>query len=246
MKKKLVVLTALVASLFSIAKVKASKCSDEELANINYEASAIKFNYDIKSKTVPTSNPEYSDIGTREEEDSIDYYNVTFTNLTDNLYIKVTNEKDDSTKVFYGTDANNGVVSYDVEDTSSIANLTYKVYTSANTSCPNEEVSIGYGTLPMKNVYYNEGPCLENSSSSICKEYVTTEVTREEYEEFAEKEHEKTVQEINKDIDKAEKNNVNNFIKENKKAIIIAGSIIIVIGVVTTTVVIKKRRSRLI
>ena len=56
MKKKRVVLSILLACLFSIANVHASKCPDEEIAKINEEAAKVKVSYDILTKQIPNPN----------------------------------------------------------------------------------------------------------------------------------------------------------------------------------------------
>jgi len=248
MKKKRVVLSILLACLFSIANVHASKCGDEEIAKINEEAAKVKVSYDILTKQIPNPN-DPNDAGEKDETIDVDYIKVSIINLTDNLYIKIVNSKDNTTKTFYGTDATDGVVSYEIADTSAIANLDYVVYTTLNTSCANEEIMQNQIVLPKYNENYGNGACNLNPDAPECQKYVTKEITPEDMEKFATKEADKKIEDIKKEDDKKKKEEEDknkSFIEKNKKEIIIGGSIIIVIGVVTTAVVIKKRRSRLI
>ena len=245
MKKKRVVLSILLSCLFSITNGYASKCNDEELAKINDEASKVKVSYDILTKQIPNPN-DPNDAGEKDETIDVDYIKVSVINLTDNLYIKITNSNDNTTKVFYGKDASDGVISYDIDDTSAIANLNYVVYTTMNTSCADEQIIENVRTLPKYNDYYGTGACNLNPDAPECQKYITTDITPEDMENFNEKESDKVIKDINKKEEEKNKKNKKNIFEKNKKGIIIGGSIIIVMGVVTTAVVIKKRRSRLI
>lgn len=245
MKTKRVVLSILLSCLFSIANVHASKCNDEELAKINDEASKVKVSYDILTKQIPNPN-DPNDAGEKDETIDVDYIKVSVINLTDNLYIKITNSNDNTTKTFYGKDATDGVVSYEIDDTSAIANLNYVVYTTMNTSCAEEKIIENVRTLPKYNEYYGTGACNLNPDAPECQKYVVTDITPEDMENFNKKESDKVIDDINKEEDKKKKDEDKNIFEKNKNIVIIGGSIIIVIGVVTTAVVIKKRRSRLI
>ena len=136
------------------------------------------------------------------------------------------------------------IIAFDWFDIDQIAKLTVKVYTSAKTNCADEEIMVQYKTLPMYNYYSDSQYCEENPKEEVCQQYVTNEITEEEYYKQVDK-HVSSGEE-----EKEEKNvvkKVTNYFKKNKKQVIIGGSIIIVVGVVTTAVVIiKRRRSRLI
>lgn len=243
MKRKNLVLTGVLSFLFLVGSVKAAECSYTELAQINQEATNVKLNYEIKTKVVPDPAENDSDFG-YDQDIEVDYLNVSVLNLTDNLYIKIFNSNDNSTKVISGADLKDGIASYEIEDLSSLAKLTYKVYTSSNTSCADQEITSGSKDLPTRNVYYNVGACVDMPDSPACQKYVTKEVTPKEFDKVIESSRKQKEKEAEKNNNKGIKK-VTNFIKKNKKGIIIGGSIIVV-GVVTTVVVIKKRRSRLI
>ncbi|MBO7079001.1 MAG: hypothetical protein J6W64_04225, partial [Bacilli bacterium] len=172
------------------------------------------------------------------------YLTVKITNVTDNLYIKVTNPIDNSVKVLSSGDANNGVISFPWYDLDNVNNLSIKVYTSTKTSCPNQEVLTTSKTLPMYNYYSTTPYCEKHPNEKICKKYVESEVTSDQFYKVVDKNNKDAVDKAN---DTGVISNVTNFVSKNKKGFIIGGSIIIVMGVVTTAVVIiKRRRSRLI
>lgn len=252
MKKFKVAFLAVVCFLtFSIVTNAASKCDYSELAEINQEAAKVKLSYEEKLELLQEGG--LADL----EDDEITgkptpaptlytrYFMVNISNVTENLYIKVFNSVDNSTKIFTSSDAVNGIISFRWDDIETVANLTIKVYTSQNTKCANEEVLVQQETLPMYNEYSETAYCLENPDESICSQYVKKEVTQEEYERKYNKsikeatEKEKEERKVTKKVAK--------IFKKNKKGFIIGGSIIIVLGVATTVVVIvKRRRSRLI
>ena len=241
MKKKLVVLTMLITCLFSMMKVHASRCGDEELAKINEDASKVKVDYEIAKKTIPNPDDPCDDCDYQENVE-IDVVRVRIINLTDKLYIKLTNTKDNSVKTFTAADAKDGVISYDIQDLSTLAKINYVLYTTSNTSCSNEEVLKYELNLPRYNADYNVGPCMTKPDAPECQKFVTTEHNENDYNKLVNKEEKKAEEEK----EKSKKNKNESFIEENKKEILIGGSIIVLLGVVTTAVVIKKRRSRLI
>lgn len=244
MKKfRFVFLSILSFFAFGLITNAASKCGYAELAEINQEASGVKISYEEKQRVLEGDNG-VADVEEQPDEPFYeDYFVVNITNVTDKLYVKVINSLDNSVKVFNSSDAVNGVISFEWNDLEQVANLTLKVYTSAKTSCQDEEVVVQYKTLPMYNYFSDMAYCEENKDEKICQKYVTKEVTDEEYYSKVDKQIQKKVDEVNEKEDSG----VVKFVKRNKKGFIIGGSIIIVIGVVTAGVVIvKRRRSRLI
>lgn len=243
MKKNIVVFLGLISFfIFGLNARAASKCDYVELSNINQEASRIKVSYEVGKKKVE------GDLGSTDSviQGQVDiyekYFNVNILNLTSNLYAKVTNENDGSVRLFTASDVNNGVISFEKYDLSEVANLTVKIYTSAKTSCADEEVLTIHQMLPMYNTYSQTAYCRANPDVSVCQEYVTYDVSYEDFQNQYQKYMTKRIAET-EDSEKG----IANFFKKNKKKIIIGGSIIIVIGVVTAAVVvIKRRRSRLI
>ena len=247
MKKRLILLVLLPAFMIFTAKVNAaSKCDATELVKINEEAAGVKVTYEEVKEPVDTTGDEPSDFGI-DYEIYRKYFKVNIINVTDNLYIKITDVNKGTTKTFTSKDAVNGIISFKWEDLSAVGNLQTEVYTSQATKCPNENITTTHVVIPMKNVYHEYKACAKNPDNAICKEYVTEKVTPEAYQKLADKDEKKTLEDVSKEIEEDEKPSITKFIKKNKKGIIIGGSIIIVLGVVTTAVVIiKRKRSRII
>lgn len=244
MKKGLIVLAMFASAIFFTSKAYASNCDATKLTEIKNNAAKVKLTYEeVEEKLTGETVEGGSDVGY--EYDIYDsYLKVTISNITDDLYVKVINETDNSVRTFSSKDAVDGVVSFVWKDTDKVAKLTYKVYTSSNTSCPDEEMLTNYKVLPMENEYYTWGACTENPDASVCKKYVTEEVSYDSYQKFAKKQQTEKVEKV---LEEKEGKGITKFVKKNKKGFIIGGSIIIVVGVVTTAVVIIKRRgSRII
>lgn len=244
MRKRLLVLFMIPAMLLFTVKASASNCDANKLREIKQEASKVKLTYEEVEEVVNNQTTQGgSDVGY--DYDVYDtYLKVTISNLTDDLYVKVINTSDNSVKEFYGKDATDGTISFKWTDLKTIAKLELKVYTSSNTSCPDEEILTDYKTLPKMNEYYTWDGCVKNPDEAICKKYVEKDVSYEAYKKVADKE---TTKKAEKVVEDKSGNKITRFVKKNKKGFIIGGSIIIVLGVVTTAVVIIKRRgSRII
>ena len=243
----LVFLSAICFFTFALVTNAASKCDYSELAEINQEAAGVKVSYEESFELL-----EKGEIGVADLEDGATppdlytrYFKVNITNVTENLYVKIYNSVDNTTKIFSSSDAVNGVVSYRWDDIADIANLTVRVYTSSKTNCSNEEVLVQQVTLPKYNYYSETSYCTSNPDDSICSLYVTKEVTKEEFDAKVAKENKEKIKEAEEE--QKVTNKIKRYVKKNKKRFIIGGSIIIVLGVATTVVVIvKRKRSRLI
>ena len=252
MKKfKLAFLSIICFLTFNIITNAASKCDYSELVEINQEAAGVKVSYEEKLELLEKGEDGIGDFeeGKTPPDLYTRYFNVNISNLTDNLYVKIYNSVDNTTKIFSSSDAVNGIVSFKWDDIGDITNLTVRVYTSSKTNCSNEEVLVQQVTLPMYNYYSETGYCDRNPDDSICKQYVTTEITEEEFNQKVEKENKENLKEAETTAksERSVTNKVVKIVKKNKKGFIIGGSIIIVLGVATTIVVIvKRRRSRLI
>lgn len=247
MKKLRLALTAVTCSLIAITNaVCASKCGTTELSQINQDASKVKLTYEESFKKIPDEYLGESDTGGKYDV-TVPYFIIKIINVTDNLYIEVTNSVDKTMRAFTSRDAVDGVISFEWDNVTDISNLTIKVFTGENTSCPHEEIYTDHKTLPKYNQYSSTDACISHPEADICKKFVTEEVTYEDYAEFNDKVKTEEIEKAAKKVeDKNKDSKAIEFVKKNKVGFIIGGSIIIVAGVVTTVVVIKKRRSRLI
>lgn len=226
----------------------ASKCDYNEQVELNNLAADIKVTYEEAEGEIDPSLIIGASGAT--EPATYYYFKVLIYNLPDNLYLKITNDVNDEVKYLHYSNAKDGVIEFDWEDLNKVANFTITVYSSANSSCPNEEYRVIYLTLPRYNEYSARAKCTDKESFYYCQKYITTE---EEIDEktFEEKllafESEEIIK--HEQEEEANKNWIDRFIdtiKENKITVGIASTIIVIGGVVAIVIVIKKRRSRLI
>ena len=222
-------------SFISMSSSNASACSNEEIVKLKKEATGIKVVYEEKE-----FKEETDDLIPGEGEEkayySYNYFTVSFANMTSNYYIKYTNNINNESKTITVSDLTNGIYSFDWENIDVITKINYIVYTSDNTSCPDEKVYEGYLVIPRFNPISQTMLCAKAKELDECQKYVTVEYNTETQYNTVEKY-----------VKEKEKKNISlkwyqkswNFIKEHK-LIIIPGSVA-VIGV-ATFVIIKRRK----
>lgn len=244
MKKNFIIFLGLLSFfIFGLRTNATSKCDYSELGKINQEAAGIKVSYEEKKKKIE-GDVGVSDSGAKVEKELYhEYFAVNILNVTDKLYVKVINDEDNSVKIYTNNDSTNGIITFNRDNLQEVAKYTIKVYTSAKTSCADEEVTVQYLTLPMYNPFSTTAYCSQNKKADVCQKYVFKEVTPKDFDNNYTSYINKKVEEINKEESQSA---ITKFIKKNKVGFIIGGSIIIVAGVVATVVVIRRRRSRLI
>lgn len=243
-------LAVFVAIFSSITIVNAaSKCDYNEQVELNNAAANIKASYEEAEGKVSEEDLLPNDSG-EIEVITYEYFKISVYNLSEDFYLKITNDYNDEVKYLYYQDSESGVVTYDWNNLDKVTNFTITVYSSNNTGCPNEEYRVIYLTTPRYNEFSELSKCIGNEDFYLCQKYsLEEEVNLEEFDDKLEKfENNKEIVEDEKhdDSNKTLSEKIGDFIQENKVTIIIISTIIVLGGVVTTVIVIKKRRSRLI
>ncbi len=162
--KKILIFVMLLCFLNINVKA-ASSCNYQEQVDLNSKVGNIKVNYDLQTET-----KYFEDIL---EDVTFEYFHISIYNLTEEFYITVSDDLTKEVLTFSSTDAEDGVVTFDRHDTSEINNLTFKVYTTSNTSCPGELYKTLYLTLPRYNEYSDRGTCEFIPDFYLCQKYVT-------------------------------------------------------------------------
>lgn len=250
--KKASIITLLFLSFAMPAQ--AISCNYEEQAKLNSEVANVKTNYEIKARVMDPSEYTIPDaiIGTEDEKnyvETVDYIQVNILNLTENMYIEVTNDLDDTVKTYRYSDAQNGNITFNWEEIGTLINYTIKVYTSNNTGCEGNLLKTLRLALPRYNDYSEYAICAENPDYYLCQRYVNFEPV--EFSEFSEKiikQAEKTEQEEQKREEENTKwyNKTIDFVKEHKVWFITGGVILVVVAGGATYIVIRKRRRSII
>lgn len=227
----------------------ASKCDYNEQVELNNTAANIKVSYEEAVGMDNSVDGLPSDVGDMPSNEYL-YFKVQIFNVTEDVYVKVTNSQNNDVKYLNYNESQSGVLTLDWKDLDNVVDFTITVYSSASTGCPNEELRIINLTLPRYNWLSGIAGCSGNEEFYYCQKYILSkeDISENEFavklEEYVNKKNKEDVQDEEKEISFGEK--LGNFIKENKVTIIIISTVIVVGGVVTSVIVIKKRRSRLI
>lgn len=240
-------LNLILITFFSfIITSKAVSCSYEEQAKLNNEAANVKVNYEIKERILDKS--EYSPPDGAEDDyvAKSDYMQVNILNLTENMYVEVSNNYNDDVKIYNYADTDNGNISFDWYTIGSVVKYTVKVFSSSNTSCEGNNLKTLHITLPRYNDYSTYDICSSVPEYYLCERYVT-------YDEVS---YDKFFTRVNKEVEKQRKIEeeenkkwyikVLDYVKEHKTAFIAGGIILVVAAGSTAVIIVRKRRRSII
>ena len=217
----------------------ASVCSTEEQAKLKKVASNVSSTYVEKEELVdPSKYLTNDEVG---YEPVYEYYfNVIFSNIDSDTYVKISNDYNDEVKFIRYADTEDGIYTFTWKNTDKITKFTYEVYSSAETSCPDEKYYTGYQVLPKYNEFSETAMCEGISDFESCHKYIMVNIDPVEQErlitEYLSKKNKEKEQKGKKWYQK-----IGDLVNDHK-VIIIAGSIIVIAGV--ATVVVKNKRKR--
>ncbi len=226
-----------------------SSCSYSEQAEINNIVANVKATYEVTDiyggKTLNIDYPD--EFGNIPE---IDYYikgfNFSILNITDDIYVRVTNNYDKAELIFRNSDATDGVVTFQTKNTDQLITYTIEVYANKY-SCVGEVFRKFTITTPIYNSFSELDVCSRYPEFYYCQEFISSDqvtfdtffTNLEKYEESL-KEKEETEQK------KTILEKLKEFYQNNAATINIVGSVIVVVGVATTVILVKRRRSRVL
>ena len=118
-------------SMMFVPSVKAAECSYSEQAELNRKAGNVKINYEVI-----TEKQEFDDMTV-----DVEKFKISILNVTEELYVAVSNDRGLKEKVYYDTDAKDGEISFVWDDTSEVANFTVDVYASSQTNCASQKLT---------------------------------------------------------------------------------------------------------
>lgn len=230
----------------------ASSCSYSEQAELNEIVSHVNANYEV----VEVSMGEYYDVDhfgdegyETVKEHFVKGFNIHILNITEDIYVKVSNNVNAEVKTYHYKDTQDGIATFQTLDNERLVTYTIEVY-SNKYSCAGEMYRKFTLTTPLYNNYAERPQCEGNEEFYYCQEFINSEnITFNEFidkfsEFYAQKqeEEEKRLEEENKSfLDK-----MKDFYNHNKIVIYSIGGVIVVMGVATAVVLIKKRRSRVL
>ena len=237
-----------------IGNAKAAACDYEEKAQLNKEAANVKANYEIKERILDPSEYTIPDaiLGTEAEATYVaktDYIQVNILNITKNMYVEVTNDKNSESKTYTYADVKDGNISFDWYNIGELVKYTIKVYASSETGCNGNTLKTLYVSLPRYNDYSTYNICSKVPEYYMCQEYVTYEDTG--YSTFVKRVKEEVTKKEEKEKEEQERkskwyNKMFDFIKDHKTAFIVGGITLVVVAGGATYIIIKKRRRSII
>lgn len=234
-QKILVFLCLLTVGILNVSA--ASSCDYETQVKLNSEANNIKTSYEVKE--IKTGKQIVSDMGEGMEDEVYTGVEVSIYNLTENLYLKVTNLQTSETKTYYYADTNDGSITFTRGEEGLSEIVTYQVTVYSNHSdCKDEELKKVNIVTPRYNTFSAEALC-QNSTKYYCQTYITEELNMT-FEDFVKQATAALKDNETKPEDQTEKQE-SFFEKYGVYMIAVIG--VILIGVVTTVIVRNKQRS---
>lgn len=252
MKKMKGLIFSIFVFLIGIPMVSAL-CTAEESNKLNSLAVNVKANYEVlKKEILIDENFNYPDGLTEEEMNNYvayrDYFKISISNVTEDLYIKVTNQNTNETTTYTYEDVANGVISFEQKVFVEITNYTIVVYSSNKTDCPDSKLYTLYLTTPLYNNFSESNLCEGIENFYLCHEYLSVNTSFENFEDLANKYREGKIDSDGEKIENNEEKKATfiEFIKKNKGIVITITVIVVAIGGLVTVIIVKKQRSKII
>lgn len=237
--KTLMFMLFLMLITFSL-NVKAETCSDQDKANLLEQASKVTSNYkleDEKTKMIfvdPDTNEKF-------EEDRITQkFVINIYNITEDLYIKIFDDKTQEHTYINYSDTKEGTYTFETNNLDDIIIYTYEVYSNKG-ACSGEVLKTLVFKKPKRNPNAQYELCNELEDHPSCQKYITEDIPLNPNE--LQKIYQEKVSSEETTNKKELKEGTDNFFKENYIYVISgAGALVIV---TTVIVIIKRKRSAL-
>ena len=227
-------------------------CDATEMNRLNSLAVNVGVDYEIVELEIPVNEDVNPPDGLDADEEYIprkDHFKFYITNITEELYVVVTNELTEEKRTFTFDDAENCVITFADMTTVDMVDYTFEIYSSSVTNCPDTLLYTWYETTPMRNLYSHSSFCIGIEEFYLCHDYLSVQVSFENLEELTREYREGHLNQDGEEVivDEEEKDNgFMAFVEEHMTVIIIAAVIIVAAGGLITFVVIKKQRSRIV
>ena len=226
--------------LFTFNKNTFAECSYQERKELLNEVKNVNAFFDIKSNKVNEEriNPNSEEV---EMMEVIHYsFLLNIYNITNNMFVKITNDNSDDEIIVNSDNLNNGVYTYEVDNTPDIVTY-YLTFYSTKANCYANKIKQISLKRPKENPVYYYSVCSNENvkNSKYCQQFITNEFNNDVYE---------IVGKLNKKIESMENKkdnkevNILNLLKSYWYIVLIL--IILIMGVIFT-VIHKKREMKL-
>lgn len=168
---------------------------------------------------------------------------VSFTGLSEDMYLVVTNNLDDKERIFTKNDIKDGKIEFVEEETAEVRTYNVKVYSDVET-CQGALFREFTFKVPRANEYYKTMFCLENTSLDVCAPFIFEDDANTVVEKYNAAKAEvikKNNEETNKQNEEKKNKTIIDTVKDNYVYIIIA---VAVITIIVVGVLVIRRRMR--
>lgn len=229
-----------------IPSVNAEECSNAEKVALGKEAVEVKMKYE---EVVEEMSPDLYDPPEGETYETFkqtySYFKVSFLNLTENLEISYTIDGATGKKNITYDLSNNGIFSFNKRNLKNPTKITYKVLGSSKSSCPYQVFHQGVFVLPAYNYHHSNVKCKEYPEFELCKKYLNTIVSDEEFEKKFKSYIER--KELKEEEQKEKSNNIfSNIFTFIKEHIIIILFVVTLVGGLVIGFIVRYRKRRVI
>ena len=239
MKKTYKMLFTLIITLFcainSVSAVKTT-CTYEEKANLNDIASKVTSNYKLDEikEEYEFENP---DTGEKSIEERIKIkFKVSIYNILDDIYIIQSNSLNQEEVNIYYSETQNGVYTFETENTSDIIKYTYNIYSNVE-GCRGEILKTLVFTKPKSNMFSQMEICEGLEDNPYCQNFIKEEFNLTEDEFYSKIEALSETKE--KEKKEENKEGITDFLKDNYIYFIIGA--LVISGTVIGFIIVKKR-----
>lgn len=253
--KKIRVFTLAILLFFLSTNVYAV-CDVTESNTLNSLATNVKVSNEVVEVEVPMDENVNPPDGLTEEEDQNfvayqDYFRIYISNVTEELYVVVTNESTNESKTYTYDDVENGVITFDEKVYVFITSYKIDVYSSDKTNCPDTKLYTLYLTTPLYNSYSETAVCEGIEDFYLCHEYLSVSIDDITYDEFLRLAEEYRAGHIDNNGDEItepveDDGGFFGFLGDHLVIVIVVAVIVVAAGGLITFVVIKKQRSRIV
>lgn len=235
---KKVIATVFIMSLFLMRVSAASICSYEKQSEYNSKSANVKVAYEVLTNKVETE-VEGEIVELTKSSIQVSIYNVT-----SDFYVTVANNHNKDIMKFTYDDSVDGVITYNWTDLNEITNLTFELYTSNSTPCPDERFRTLYLTLPKYNIFSRTVICEELKDFYLCQKFINSDVSEEMFNKKLESYQNGLINKDGENINnkKDTSSKVSDFLNNNKWYIIGALACIAIIALYSYSEEKKKQR----
>ena len=227
-------------------------CDATEMNTLNSLAANVGRSYEIvtKEEALPEGYSYPDGISIEELEGYVfqrDYFRIYITNITEELYVVVTNENTGEERTFNYSDTDNGTAMFEEMVGTEIVNYTIEIYSSDVTNCRDQRLYTEYLTTPMYNTYSEYDLCRGIEDYYLCHEYLSVPVDFTDFLNQVNSYRASLSETSEEEMPEEEtESGFFAFVQDHIVWVVVIIVAVVAAGGLITYVVIKKQRSRIV